>query len=106
MMKHRVLIASIRNSDFSEAARLAECLSESSKFSPVILDLNHNQIEIANHEKITKGLDLGFVTPRLRKVLLEKYKSHKARFFSDSKLEQNNEKPQQKFFCKRCEVQP
>ena len=97
-MKHRVLIASIRNSDFSEAARLAECLSESSKFSPVILDLNHNQIEIANHEKITKGLGLGFVTPRLRRVLLENYKSHKARFFSDSKLEQNNEKNSAKSF--------
>ena len=72
MVIPKVLIISIRNSDFSEMLRFARCLRHSLKFEPIILDLNHNYAEICDHKYIVDQEGIHFITPTLRKMVIQR----------------------------------
>ena len=72
MVMPKVLIVSIRNSDFSEMLRFARCLRHSLKFEPVILDLNHNYAEICDHKYIVDQEGIRFITPTLRQLVIKR----------------------------------
>ena len=72
MVMPKVLIISIRNSDFSEMVRFAKSLKLSLKFEPIILDLNHNYAEICDHKYIVGQEGICFITPTLRKMVIQR----------------------------------
>ena len=95
MVMPKVLIISIRNSDFSEMVRFAKSLKLSLKFEPIILDLNHNYAEICDHKNIADHEGLYFITPMLRKLVIRRHQPRKNTHASTPNDYQTNTKKQQ-----------